>query len=116
MYKIFFFLRTEILLQTQVIGTAIALNLLNSKITLIAGCVISVSDTLFILLFYNPDVSLRRLRFFELFVSVFVFAIFIMFCIELSFITALAGEVFKGLLPSKSIFTGQGLTTLTAFF
>ncbi|TEY58704.1 hypothetical protein BOTCAL_0202g00070 [Botryotinia calthae] len=96
-------------LHPWVIGTAIPLNLLNPKITLIAGCVISVSDTLFILLFYNPDGSLRRLRFFELFISVFVFAIFIRFCIELSFTTAPAGEVFKGLLPSKTIFAGQGL-------
>ncbi|KAI9648098.1 hypothetical protein NHQ30_002727 [Ciborinia camelliae] len=50
----------------QVIGTAIALNLLNPKITLTAGCVISVSDTLFILLFYKPDGSIRRLRVFEI--------------------------------------------------
>ncbi|APA09586.1 hypothetical protein SS1G_06267 [Sclerotinia sclerotiorum 1980 UF-70] len=93
----------------QVIGTAIALNLLNPKITLIAGCVISVSDTLFILLFYKPDGSIRRLRIFEMFISVFVVAIFVMFCIEISFITAPANEVFKGLLPSKTIFVGQGL-------
>ncbi|KAF7863800.1 hypothetical protein EAF04_006765 [Stromatinia cepivora] len=93
----------------QVIGTAIALNLLNSKITLIAGCVISISDTLFILLFYKPDGSIRRLRIFEIFISVFVVAVFIMFCIELSFITAPANEVFKGLLPSKTILSGQGL-------
>ncbi|CAD6442065.1 1eda123d-e63a-4fd1-8a5f-5a04cbdb2bec [Sclerotinia trifoliorum] len=93
----------------QVIGTAIALNLLNPKITLIAGCVISVSDTLFILLFYKPDGSIRRLRIFEMFISVFVVAIFVMFCIELSFITAPANQVFKGLLPSKTIFVGQGL-------
>lgn len=108
MYKLFFFMSREILLQIRVIGTAIALNLLNPRITLMAGYVMSVFDTLFILLFYNPDGSIRRLRFFGLFISAFLFAIFIMLCIELSFITAPAGEVFKGLLPSKSIFTGQG--------
>lgn len=92
----------------QVIGTTIALHLLNPRITLIAGCVISLSDTLFILLLYKPDGSIRRLRVCEMFISVFVVAIFIMFCIELSFITAPASEVFTGLLPSKTIFVGQG--------
>lgn len=93
---------------SQVIGTAIALNILNPKIPLIAGCVIAIADTLFILAFYRPDGSIRRLRIFEIFVSVFVIGVFIMFCIELSFITAPAATVFDGFLPSRTVFVGQG--------
>ncbi|TGO50418.1 hypothetical protein BCON_0184g00230 [Botryotinia convoluta] len=85
------------------------------KITLIAGCMISVSDTLFIVLFYEQNRSIQRLRFFEMFTSIFVIAIFIMFCIELSFITAPAGQVFKSLLPSKTIFTGGNLMPHTIY-
>ncbi|TGO24913.1 hypothetical protein BPAE_0092g00320 [Botrytis paeoniae] len=53
------------------------------------------------MLFYRPDGSIRRLRSFERFISIFVIAILIMFYIELSFITAPAGQVFKSLLPYK---------------
>lgn len=100
--------RAASLTTSQVIGTAIALNILNPKIPLIAGCVISVTDTLFILAFYRPDGSIRKLRMFEVFVSVFVIGVFIMFCIELSLIAAPAAEVFKGFLPSRTVFVGQG--------
>jgi metal iron transporter len=67
-----------------------------------------VADTLFILLFYKTDGSLRRIRLFEIFVSMFVIMIFILYCIELSFISAPVGEVFKGYLPSKEIFVSDG--------
>lgn len=97
-----------LLIIAQVIGTAIAINILNSKIPLIAACGISVADTLIILLFYKPDGTLRRIRVFEIFVSMFVIAIFIMYCIELSYISANVGQVFKGYLPSREIFVSSG--------
>ncbi|KAH8817044.1 natural resistance-associated macrophage protein-domain-containing protein [Xylogone sp. PMI_703] len=93
----------------QVIGTAIALNILSPKIPLVAGCAIAIADSIFILAFYRPDGSLRRLRIFELFVTAFVLGVFISFIIELSKISANAGHVFKGFLPSRDIFVGQGL-------
>ena len=93
---------------SQVIGTAIAINILNPKIPLMAGCAISVADTLCILLFYKPDGSTRRIRAFEVFISIFVIGVFIMFCIELSLISSPVGEVFKGYLPSRDIFVSQG--------
>ncbi|KAI9048610.1 hypothetical protein LZ554_007442 [Drepanopeziza brunnea f. sp. 'monogermtubi'] len=94
----------------QVIGTAIAINILVPRIPLVAGCALSIVDTLFILYFYRPDGSMRALRYFELFVGTFVVAIFICFCIELSYITNTpVGQVFKGFLPSKTIFKGEGL-------
>jgi metal iron transporter len=93
----------------QVIGTAIALNILCPQIPLVAGCALSAADTLFILLFYRPDGSLRGLRAFEVFVTVFVLGMFISFCIQLSFISSPVGDVFDGFLPSRDIFVGQGL-------
>src|SRR4051794_38029915 len=45
----------------QVIGTAIAINILIPQIPLVAGCALSITDTMFILLFYRPDGSLRGL-------------------------------------------------------
>lgn len=94
---------------SQVIGTAIALNLLQPKIPLVAGCAISIADTLFILLFYKPDGTIRTIRIFEMFVSCLVLFVFVLFIIELSKILAPVGQVFKGYLPSRDVFVGQGL-------
>lgn len=94
---------------SQVIGTAIAINLLIPQIPVIAGCAISVADTLLILLFYAPDGSLRKLRLFEIFVSLFVIGIFVMYCVELSYVSASVREVFRGYLPSREIFVSDGL-------
>lgn len=96
------------LTRQQVIGTATAINLLIPKIPLIAACAITVADTLFILLFYRADGSLRRLRAFEFFIAIFVSSIFIMFCIELSLISPNVREVFRGYLPSRDIFVSDG--------
>jgi metal iron transporter len=94
---------------SQVIGTAIAINILIPQIPLVAGCVLSAADTLIILIFYRPDGTLRALRAFELFVTVFVLGVFISFCIELSYVSQPVGDVFDGFLPSQEISVGQGL-------
>ncbi|KAE8448098.1 hypothetical protein EG329_009863 [Mollisiaceae sp. DMI_Dod_QoI] len=94
----------------QVIGTAIAINILIPRIPLVAGCALAIADTLFILFFYKPDGSMRGLRGFELFISAFVLAVFICFCIELSLITnTSARHVMDGFLPSREIFVSEGL-------
>jgi metal iron transporter len=93
----------------QVIGTAIALNILIPALPLAAGCVISVVDTLLILVFYSPTGELRNIRFFELFMSLLVAAVFVTICIALSMVEEPAGEVLKGYLPSRDIFVGNGL-------
>ncbi|KAH8766918.1 natural resistance-associated macrophage protein-domain-containing protein [Hyaloscypha sp. PMI_1271] len=93
----------------QVIGTAIAINILFPKVPLVGGCAISICDTLFILAFYKADGTLRRLRIFEAFVALFIIGVFTSFCIELSFVTDPAADVFKGFLPSKEIFVSNGL-------
>ena len=93
----------------QVIGSAIALNLL-LHIPLVAGCALTLVDVLLILLFYSPSGSMRRLRAFELFIVLLVLAVVVCFCIQLSLITNTpVGEVFKGYLPSSAIVSGQGL-------
>ncbi|MCJ1286778.1 hypothetical protein MMC26_006124 [Xylographa opegraphella] len=94
----------------QVIGTAIAINILIPQVPLVAGCALSIADTLFILLFYRPDGSMKALRAFELFVAAFVLGVFICFCIELSLISKnYVGPIFDGFLPSATIVQSQGL-------
>ena len=93
----------------QVIGTAMALNMLIPQIPLPAGCVISVAETLLILIFYNNRGELRRIRIFEIFVAVLVLTIFIVICVALGMIKAPAGQVFRGYVPSREIFVGTGL-------
>ena len=92
----------------QVIGTGIAINLLNSNIPILAGCALSILDVFTILLVYSPKARMLFIRPFELFISAIVITIFILFCIELSKIDADVGQVFKGYLPSREIFVGQG--------
>ncbi|KAL8670434.1 MAG: hypothetical protein Q9168_005032 [Polycauliona sp. 1 TL-2023] len=93
----------------EVIGSAIALNLL-LKVPLVAGCAITLVDVLIILIFYSPDGSMRRLRFFEGFVMCLVLGVVICFCIQLSYIQGTGvGEVFKGYLPSSTVVEGEGI-------
>lgn len=62
-----------------------------------------------ILFFYQPNGSMRRLRAFEAFVVLLVFAVAICFCIQLSLIQDTSvGDVFMGYLPSTAIIQQQG--------
>lgn len=93
----------------EVIGSAIALNLL-LKIPLVAGCAITLVDVLIILIFYNPNGTMKRLRAFEYFVMALVLGVVICFCIELSLIEGTSvGEVFKGYVPSSAVVQGDGI-------
>ncbi|KAK4063171.1 hypothetical protein H0G86_002971 [Trichoderma simmonsii] len=94
----------------EVIGTAIALNLLIPKLPLVAGCALSILDVMAILVFYRPDGSMKGLRVFEFFVLLLVLGVVICFCIQLSLIKHTSvGEVFKGYLPSSAIVQSDGL-------
>jgi metal iron transporter len=93
----------------EVIGTAIAINLLIPKIPLVAGCLLSIVDVLLILLFYKPNGSMKGLRAFEMFVVALVLGVVVCFCIQLSLIeNTSVGEVFRGYLPSSAIVQSQG--------
>ncbi|KAK2024595.1 metal ion transporter metal ion transporter [Colletotrichum zoysiae] len=94
----------------EVIGFAIALNLLIPAIPLVAGCAISILDVMIILIFYRPHGSMKGLRMFEFFVVGLVLAVVVCFCIQLSLIKETSvGEVFKGYLPSHAVVESQGL-------
>ncbi|RYP64181.1 hypothetical protein DL771_008872 [Monosporascus sp. 5C6A] len=94
----------------EVIGTAIALNLLIPQLPLVAGCALSILDVMVILVFYRPQGSMRGLRAFESFVMLLVLAVVVCFCIQLSLIEDVSpGEVFRGYLPNDSVTESQGL-------
>ncbi|KAK5212218.1 NRAMP-like transporter smf-3 [Exophiala xenobiotica] len=93
----------------EVIGSVIALNLL-LNVPLVAGCVISLVDVLILLIFYNPDGNMTRLRLFECFVIMLVLGVMICFCIELSYIPDTnVGVIFKGYVPSSDVVKGNGI-------
>merc|ERR1712000_434215 len=94
----------------EVIGTAIAINLLIPQIPLVAGCALSIVDVLLILLFYKPNGSMKGLRAFEMFVVALVLGVVICFCIQLSLIEDTpVGDVFRGYLPNSAIVESKGL-------
>lgn len=92
----------------QVIGTAIALNVLGN-VPLVAGCAISIVDVLVILIFYQPQGGAKAVRLFEYFVMILVLGVFVCFCFQLSLITNSSfGEVIRGYLPSSAVVQSQG--------
>ena len=95
-------------LTDQVIGFAIALNLLIPQVPLVAGCAISIIDVVVILLSYRPEGSMKGLRYFEMFIISLVLAVVVCFCVQMSLIRVTTpGEVFKGYLPSKSLIESE---------
>lgn len=93
---------------SQVIGTAISLNVL-LNVPLVAGCAISIVDVFIILLFYRPSGSMRAVRIFEYFVMLLVLGVVVCFCFQLSLIKHTSvGDVFRGYLPSKAIVESKG--------
>ncbi|KAL1591715.1 NRAMP-like transporter smf-3 [Paraconiothyrium brasiliense] len=109
-YVLYFFAESAIIATdiAEVIGTAIALNIL-IKVPLVAGCAISIVDVLIILIFYRPSGSMRALRTFEIFVMCLVLGVVICFCFELSKIKAPVGDVFRGYVPSSTLIQSQAL-------
>lgn len=110
-YVLYFFAESAIIATdiAEVIGTAIALNLL-LNVPLVAGCAISIVDVLVILAFYRPNGRIRGLRLFELFVALLVLGVVICFCYQLSLIgdRATAREVFRGYAPSSALIESRG--------
>lgn len=93
----------------EVIGTAIALNLLIPQLPLVAGCALSIVDVMFILIFYRPNGAMKGLRSFEIFVCCLVLGVVICFCIQLSLIKdAPAVAVLRGFLPSGALVQSTG--------
>ncbi|TRX94364.1 hypothetical protein FHL15_004831 [Xylaria flabelliformis] len=96
--------------ENQVIGTAIALNLLIPALPIVAGCALSILDVFAILFFYRPQGSMNGLRLFEIFVMLLVLTVAVCFGIQLSLIKdTTPGEVFLGYLPNDVITKSEGL-------
>ncbi|KAI5954545.1 SMF2 [Candida jiufengensis] len=92
----------------EVVGTAIALNIL-FKIPLFLGVIVTVIDVLIVLAAYRPKGPLLFIRIFESFVSILVAATVVCFGIQLyqvshdSSINFSVIEVFKGFLPNEDV-------------
>ncbi|KAI3403481.2 SMF1 [Candida oxycetoniae] len=98
----------------EVIGSAIALNIL-LKIPLPAGVVITIVDVLFVMMTYRADTSsMRFVKIFEYTIGVLVMVVVVCFAIQLSQIHANAKDVFRGFVPSKQMFDGNGMTVATS--
>ncbi|KAF2104053.1 transporter protein smf2 [Rhizodiscina lignyota] len=112
-YVLYFFNEVAIVATdiAEVIGFAIALNLLSQNtIPLAAGCAISIVSVMFILFFYKPSGTMKAIRVFEAGVALLVFGVVVCFCIQLSLIKGTnVGEVFKGYLPSSALIQKKGL-------
>lgn len=110
-YVLYFFGEAAVIATdiAEVIGFAIALNLLAPKLPIVAGCAISILDVMFILLLYRPEGSMKALRLFEGFVMLLVLGVAICFCFQMSLIkNTSVGDVFKGYLPSSALVENQG--------
>ncbi|KAL3231655.1 Manganese transporter SMF1 [Nakaseomyces bracarensis] len=97
----------------EVIGTAIALNIL-IRVPLPAGVVITLVDVLAIMATYRPGTSsMKVVRMFEMFVALLVVGVCICFAVELAFIpkTTSARKVFRGFVPSGQMFEHNGIYT-----
>ncbi|AGO13363.1 AaceriAFR224Cp [[Ashbya] aceris (nom. inval.)] len=92
----------------EVVGTAVALQILFG-IPLIWGVLLTILDVLLILVFYRPEKqTMREVRMFELFVSLFVAGTVVCFVLELFKLSIPSKlELFRGFLPSPVLFKEQ---------
>ncbi|CCF57160.1 hypothetical protein KAFR_0C01670 [Kazachstania africana CBS 2517] len=95
----------------EVIGTAIALNIL-IKVPLPAGVVLTVIDVLTVMAAYTPGVSsMKFIRAFEYGVALLVVGVVICFAVELAYIPNYTsiGKIFRGFIPSHQMFQNEGM-------
>ncbi|CCK67827.1 divalent metal ion transporter SMF1 KNAG_0A01380 [Huiozyma naganishii CBS 8797] len=96
----------------EVIGTAIALNIL-IKVPLPAGVAITVIDVFTVMFGYKPgSSSIKFVKMFEYGVATLVIGVCICFAIELAYIpkgTVSVGHVFRGFVPSRQMFQNNGM-------
>ncbi|KAA1468135.1 smf Mn2+ and Fe2+ transporter [Dentipellis sp. KUC8613] len=94
----------------ELLGSAIALNLLFPKLPLWAGVLLTASDVLLILALEDP-LGGRPVKMFELIIAALVIAVLICMCIIISRVSVNWGDAFDGYVPSKTIFEHGGLYT-----
>ncbi|WOO78921.1 Manganese transporter pdt1 [Vanrija pseudolonga] len=88
----------------ELLGSAIALNLLFPRLPLWAGVLITAVDVLVVLLFFRSNSGRQGMMFFEIVIVSLVLAVFVSFAILLHLIKPEWREVFLGLVPSKTLF------------
>lgn len=94
----------------ELLGSAIALNLLFPRLPLWAGVLLTAFDVLLILAFADP-LHGRPVRSFELIIAVLVLIVLVCMCILVSRIHVQWEEAFQGFLPSKALVQHGGLYT-----
>lgn len=97
----------------EVIGTAVALNIL-IKVPLPAGVAITVVDVFAIMFTYKPgSSSIRFIKMFEYGVAILVLGVCVCFAVELAYIpkTTSVRQIFRGFVPSRQMLEHNGLYT-----
>ncbi|WVR04033.1 hypothetical protein IAU60_001032 [Kwoniella sp. DSM 27419] len=87
----------------ELLGSAIALNLLFPKLPLYAGVLITAVDVLVVLVFFRSNKGRQGMLFFEILIVSLVLAVFVSFMILLKLINPVWKDVFFGLVPSKTL-------------
>lgn len=90
----------------ELIGSAIALNLLFPAIPLWAGVLITTADVFLALFLFRPSSGVRL---FEALIGVLVLIVLVCFCILLRRVLPDWGDVFDGFVPSSTVVTSEGL-------
>ncbi|ORY29562.1 natural resistance-associated macrophage protein-domain-containing protein [Naematelia encephala] len=87
----------------ELLGSAIALNLLFPRLPLYAGVLITAADVLIILVFFRSSTGRQGMLFFEIVIVSLVLAVFVSFMILLHLVKPDWRQVFLGLVPSKTL-------------
>jgi NRAMP (natural resistance-associated macrophage protein)-like metal ion transporter len=89
----------------ELLGSAIALNLLFPRMPLWAGVLLTSADVLLVLAFFQGNPTTRRgMLGFELIIVGLVFAVFACFAVLVIKVGPDWGEAFFGYVPSKEVF------------
>lgn len=87
----------------ELLGSAIALNLLFPKLPLYAGVLITAADVMVVLVFFRSNKGRQGMMFFEFMLVAMVLAVFVSFMILLHLVKPDWREVFLGLVPSSTL-------------
>lgn len=87
----------------ELLGSAIALNLLFPRLPLFAGVLITAADVMLVLLFFRSNSGRQGMMLFEIVIVTLVLCVFVSFMILLHLIQPEWREVFLGLVPSRTL-------------
>ncbi|WFD18278.1 Manganese transporter smf1 [Malassezia caprae] len=90
----------------ELIGSAIALNLLFPNLPLWGGVLVTTADVFLVLFMYKPSSGVRL---FEILIAVLVIIVLVCFCVLLERVRPDWGDVFYGYVPSATVVSSKGL-------